>query len=103
MVQGMPWPVWPRDFINGSIVRVEPEHHAVMLCSSSLDEEKSFFGESIPPVPAGHVRAHTKREIHFVQRIDERKSRYVSMFNTNLKMDKMPNMLMNFILKKICE
>jgi len=99
----MPWPIWPRDFVHGSTVRFEPKHNAVMLCSSSNEDMQSYFGTEIPPVPEGHVRAHTKREIHFLQRLGEKRTKYVCMFNSDLKFAKMPNMLMNWLLKRVCE
>mmetsp|Transcript_2340 Transcript_2340/g.1682 ORF Transcript_2340/g.1682 Transcript_2340/m.1682 type:complete len:139 (+) Transcript_2340:509-925(+) len=99
----MPWPFQNRDFVNGSIVRVEPMLNAVMLCSSSVEHRESYFGESIPKVPEGHVRAHTNREIHFIQKLDQRKTKYISMFNSDIKLSKMPNFLINWILKKVCE
>mmetsp|Transcript_24299 Transcript_24299/g.23907 ORF Transcript_24299/g.23907 Transcript_24299/m.23907 type:complete len:132 (+) Transcript_24299:522-917(+) len=103
IVEGLPWPMWPRDAVFSSNVIFDKENKGFLICSSSLEKEESWFGHKIPPNDPKCVRMHVKRECHFFQRLDENTTRYVCIFNTDLFLAMTPTSILNWLTKMICE
>eukprot|EP00347_Sterkiella_histriomuscorum_P011191 403373399 len=100
--QNMQWPMWPRDMIFQVSGMYDRKNLACLSVLKSLDEGETFFNIPAPKTAEGHVRIDIKRGYHYFQRIDDNKTRYVTIFNTDPKLQLMPNWFMNFVMTKIC-
>ncbi len=98
----MPWPLWPRDMLFKATGIFDPANKACLTCMSSVDTGSMWFGQEVPNTEDGHVRIIIKRGYHFFQRIDDNKTRYITIFNTDPQVAMTPTFFINFFITKIC-
>lgn len=96
--QTMPWPVWPRDMIFKGTGMFDRKNKACLLVVKSIDEDVPFFGVPAPKTQEGHVRLDIKRGYHYLQKIDDNKTRYVALFNSDPKITFLPSWFLNFMI-----
>lgn len=100
--QSMPWGMWPRDMIFSATGMLDRQNVAVLTVIKSIDEGETFFGVPAPKTTDGHVRLDIKRGYHYFQMLDESRTRYVTIFNTDPKLTYMPGWFMNYVMTKVC-
>lgn len=100
----MPWPMWPRDMTFIASGMYDRKNTAVLSCIRSVPEtpDASFFGAGIPPVADGYVRLDISRGYHYFQMLDDNRTRYVTIFNSDPKLSNIPTWFMNYMMTKIC-
>ena len=97
----MPWPLASRDILIRSSGQYNEEKKAILTVIKSIDSEK-YFGVDIPAPANGNVRLDFHKGYHYFEYIDDKRSRYVSIFNVNPHLSYFPNWLINHLLSKIC-
>ena len=75
---------------------------AALSCIKSVEAGSTYFGVQIPECADGHVRIDIKRGYHYFQRIDDTKTRYVTIFNSDPKLQYAPSWMTNYFMTKIC-
>lgn len=75
---------------------------ATLIVLKSVEEDEMYFSVPAPKTADRHVRLDMKRGFHYFQVLDDKRTRYVSIFNSDPKLPLMPNWAMNFIMTKIC-
>jgi hypothetical protein len=81
--QSMPWPIWPRDMIFQACGMFDRKNKGVLSVCKSAPEGGKYFECPVPDTAQGHVRIDIKRGYHYFQRINDNKTRYVTIFNTD--------------------
>jgi hypothetical protein len=100
--QSMPWPLWPRDMTFKASGLYDKKNIGILSMCKSTEEGSDFFGVKVPATADGHVRIEIKRGYHYFQRIDDKTTRYVSIFNTDPQLAYAPSWIMNYMMTKVC-
>lgn len=79
------------DFTNRSLIS----------CSKSVPDDGKYFGCPIPEMPEGFARIDVKMGYHFLQYLGPKKTRYISIWNTDPKIDYIPSMLLNYAMTNV--
>src|SRR4051812_22618071 len=98
----MPWPLWPREMIFKATGIFDKINKGCLTVMKSIDTGKVFYGHEVPGTADGHVRIIIHRGYHYFQRIDENRTRYVSIFNTDPQLTVAPAVIINFFVTKVC-
>lgn len=80
----------------------DKKNKGVLSVCKSAPEGGKYFGIDVPATAEGHVRIDIKRGYHYFQRIDENKTRYVNIFNTDPQLQYTPAWLLNSMMTKVC-
>ena len=98
----MQWPVWPREIVIKASGMIDRKNNGCLIVLKSIDEGQKFFNVPSPKTSSGYVRIDIIRGYHYLQRIDDNTTKYITIFNTDPKISMIPSWFLNFILTKIC-
>jgi hypothetical protein len=79
----MPWPMAPREMIFTGTGIFDSQRKACLFVMKSLDAHTNFFEYEVPEAAENHVRIIMKRGYHYLQKIDENRTRYTNISNTD--------------------
>ena len=88
--------MWPRDMLFMATGILDKRNKAILSVMKSVKNEESLFGFEIPKCPEGYVRIEIKRGFHYFQRLENNKTKYMSIFNTDMDLKVIPTSLINF-------
>ena len=80
----------------------DKKNKAILVVLRSLDSDTHYFQTPAPETSPGHVRMDIKRGYHYFQYIDENTTRYVTIFNTDPKLEFIPSSMINHFMTKVC-
>ena len=99
--QTMPWPLWPRDMVFKVTGMFDEKTNSCICVLKSEKEGQMFFGVPAPATLDGHVRIDIQRGYHYFQYVNQKQTRYVSIFNCDPQVGFVPSWFMNFMMTKI--
>lgn len=94
--------MWPREMIFSTTGMFDKKHNAALSIIRSIDEGQLYFNEPAPKTKEGHIRLDIKRGYHYFQYINDNKTRYVTILNTDPKLEMIPSWLINYMMTKVC-
>ncbi len=97
----MAWPVKPRDMIFSGSGVLDRKNRAVLTMLRTLEDDEMYFGVKTPKAAPGHVRLEVKRAYHYFQDLDDGRTKYVTLFNTDPKVKLLPKWILKFVTAKI--
>ena len=93
--QKFPWPMYPRDMAMTVTGAPDYKNHALLSVSQSVNPGEKFFDYEIQEPEEGFVRLHAHGGYNYFQYLGPNKTRHITIWNTDPKIDYLPTALLN--------
>lgn len=99
--QKFPWPLWHRDICFHVTGVPDYKNKALISVSTSKNDGETYHSVPVREVPYGFLRLDVKMGFNYFQRLGPNKTRHITLWNTNPKIDYMPAFFMNYMMTTV--
>lgn len=99
--QSYPWPMHHRDITFYASGVLDFKNRGVITVSKSLEPGSSYYGTTVPMEDQKYRRLEIKQGYNYFQYLGPKKTRHISIYNTDPKIKYMPKWLLNYMMTSV--
>ena len=99
--QSYPWPMHHRDITFYASGVLDFKNRGVITVSKSLEPGSSYYGTKVPMKDQKYRRLEIKQGYNYFQYLGPKKTRHISIYNTDPKIKYMPKWLLNYMMTSV--